>query len=134
MFSIAAFSLFIVAYFTVALLIVVSTCSDARPFQAPAPIGPAGSLVKFKHGFVWTDGASLRYDPGERVGLIVESFVRSSATAGLISKIDARALNSREHATAIHAAVDSGGDHFIRVSLGDRCAWIEADARGVEVL
>ena len=101
--------------------------------QTPAAIGPVGSLVKIKHGAFWL-GEGL--DLNEKVGLLVESAVRTKLGAGQQVVVEAFALNMpvQEYPSQAHAMLSSGGDHFVQVSFGDRLAWIEASASAIEVL
>lgn len=94
-----------------------------------------GRLVRVRHGFIWWDSGGPIYEPGEKICLLVDSRgVGEPLHEGSRSRVAGSVVKSPSTLTALHAAIDSGGDYFLQLSVGDRLVWVETHPEAIEFL
>jgi len=94
-----------------------------------------GSLVKARYGFIWWESGGPIYEPGEKICLLVDSrVVGEPFHEGSRGRVAGTVVKSPATLTALHAAIDSGGDYFLQLSVGDRLVWVETHPEAIEFL
>lgn len=94
-----------------------------------------GRLVRIKHGIIWWNTTGPTYEPGEKICLLVDSrTVGEPFHEKSRSRVDASTVKSAVHASAVHAALACGGDHFVQLAFDEKIVWVETQAEGIEFL